>query len=249
VEFFKSLNDFSLLGPVIFILGWIAAAFAVFGRPASLRDARRDRRLAWLVGTMTLYSFGYALLLVEDRYLWFDDFLMAMIALSLLTLFLSRSPTPRWISAGAGLAVLSTFLALPACFFPAYSTASVSETLIPAMEIHDLASHLKIHYGLRGRFASNGYWNESMAIAAFDHLQYFGPMQPEWTGSELEAAFKKYGLRYFFVWRGNSPKFDFLGDYITLVHYDKIDLTVYLLKKHPAAGEKARTGAKQPSSR
>ena len=231
VEFIKSLDDFSLLGPLIFILGCVSAAIAVFRRPAS----RRNRRLAWLVGTMTLYSFGYALLLVEDRYLWFDDFLMAIIALSLLTLFLSRNPAQRWKSAAAGLAVLSTFLVLPACFFPAYSTASASETLIPATEIHDLASHLKIHYGLRGRFASNRYWNESLAIAAFDHLQYFGSMRPEWTGAELEAAFKKYALRYFFLWRHGDPKFDFLSDYITVVHYDEIDLTVYLLKKRPAA--------------
>jgi hypothetical protein len=232
VDFVRGLGDFSPLGSLIFILALGAAAMAAVRRFSS----RPINRLMALAGTMVLYSLGYGLLLFEDRYLWFDDFLLMIIAAGLLAYFFSRSRARRWLGAAAGIPVLATFLILPAGFFPYYGVASASDTRFPAQATYHLARELGTEYRLRGRFASNKWWNESLFIASCDRLQYFGQMRPEWSGAELEVALKKNGIRYFFLWRDDDPKFDFLKNYVELTKGAVPDLKIYLMKKRSAAG-------------
>ncbi len=231
-EFIQGLDDFSRLGPVILLLALGVAGMAAVRRFSSGRAIQ----LAALAGTMVLYSLGYGLLLFEDRYLWFDDFLMMIIAVGLISFFLSRSRFRRWLGPALAVPVLTTFFFLPANFFPYFRVVSASDTRIPAQATYYLARELKADYELRGRFASNKRWNESLFIASFDHLQYYGQMRPEWSAAELENALKKNGIRYFFLWRDNDPKFDFLGNYIELTKDAVPDLKIYLMKKRPPAG-------------
>lgn len=233
-QFIRSLQDFSRLGSVIFLAGLVLAGIAAVRRFAS----RRLNVLSGLTATLLLYSCGYVLLLVEDRYLWLDAFLLMILAAGLLSIALSRgrSRDRHWISAAAGIPVLATFLVLPIGFFPKYRILSASDTRIPALETRRLAFQLKADYGLRGRMASSGRWNESLFIASFDRLQYFGQMRPGWGAAELKEALKKNGIRYFFLWRENDPKFDFLTSYIELTKGAVPDLKIFLMKKRPDAG-------------
>jgi hypothetical protein len=233
-QFIQSLKDFSPLGPLLFLSGFVLTAIAAVRRFKS----RRLNGLAGLTSTLLLYSCGYALLLVEDRYLWLDAFLLMILAAGLVSsaFYRSRSGARRWLSAAAGIPILATFMVLPAAFFPKYRILSASDTRIPAVETRRLALQLKHDYDLRGRMASSGRWNESLFIASFDRLQYFGQMRPQWSGAALEDALIKNGIRYFFVWRENDPKFDFLLYYIELTKGAVPDLKIYLLKKRPDAG-------------
>jgi hypothetical protein len=230
-QLMDGLQDFSRLGPVIFLAGLALAVIAAIRRFAS----RRLNVLAGLTATLLLYSGGYVLLLVEDRYLWLDAFLMMILAAGLLSLALSRSRGRRWLGAAAGIPVLATFLVLPVGFFPKYRILSASDTRIPAPATRRLALRLKADYNLQGRMASSGRWNESLFIASFDRLQYFGQMRPGWSGAELEEALIKNGIRYFFLWRDNDPKFEFLKNYIELTKGGIPDLEIYLMKRRPDA--------------
>ena len=229
-DFIAGLDDFSPLGPFIFLGG-----LGIVGAAAARRFSRRPaNRLAALIGTLVVYSLGYGFLLIEDRYLWLDDFLLLFTAVGLVSFLLSRKPGRNWWAALAALPILASFLILPANFFPYYRVMSTSETMFPARATRDLALRLKEDYRLSGRFASSGYWNESMIIAALDHLQYYGQVRPEWSGPQLEAELKKHGLRYFFLWRHNDSKFDFLKDkYIELTNGEVPGLEIYLLKERP----------------
>jgi hypothetical protein len=232
VEFIKSLDDFSALGPAILA---VALVFSVL-TAARRFSSRRSARVGGLGLTLILYSFGYGLLLIEDRYLWLDTYLLMIIGAAAVAVLLSRSRARRWLSAAAGTLLLATFMILPARFFPYFRVVSASDTRTPAMATRELAHWLKVKYGLQGRFASNSRWNESLFIAALDHLQYYGQMQPSWSGPQLEAALHQHGLRYFFLWRDNDPKFDFLNGYIELTKGRIRDLKIYRLKKRPDAG-------------
>jgi hypothetical protein len=232
--FIRGLDDFSPLGPVIFLLGAGLLAVAAVRRFST----RRIDRLAGLYASMVLYSFGYTLLLVEDRYLWLDDFLTMILAAGLLSIVFSGKGIRRWLGGAAGIAVLATFLALPDGFFRGYSTASASDTRMPARHTHYLALQLKSDFHLRGSFASSGIWSESLVIASFCRLSYHGQMRPEWSGPELEAALRAARVRYFFLWRHDDPKFDFLNKYIELTKGAIPGLEIFLLKEHPDAEAK-----------
>jgi len=134
-DFIAGLDDFFAPGAFYFLGG-----LGIVGAAAARRFSRRPaNRLAALIGTLVVYSLGYGFLLIEDRYLWLDDFLLLFTAVGLVSFLLSRKPGRNWWAALAALPILASFLILPANFFPYYRVMSTSETMFPARATRDLA--------------------------------------------------------------------------------------------------------------
>jgi len=228
-DFVRSLDDFSLLGPLIYLA---AAGLFIVGLIRRYPPPR-IRLLSALFATSVLYSAGYLLLLVEDRYLWLDDFLLAILGTGMISFAGSRFRIRRIGSAVLGAVLLASFMILPVRLFPRYDAISTSETLIPARGMHEFALWLGRTYHLRGSFASNRRWNESMFIGALGRMPYYGVVDPEADGREIEAALRRSGIRYFFRWRDQDPRFGFLDKYVELTKGEIKDLKIYLMKTVP----------------
>jgi hypothetical protein len=224
---YRSLADFFPLAPLVLLGGAVVAIFRSFGRRASPRAIK----IGMLTLTLALYSAGYALVLVEERYIWIDWYLVLLILGGLIAAIPWTNRWKVWGRAVLAVVLFGAFLVLPIRFFGQSRTISASDTRMPAREIYEIAKILKSRFGVVGSTASNRNWNEMLFITTFNHGQYFGQMRPTWSSAELESALLRFRIRYFFLWRNNDPLFDFLNDYIEVTRGGIPGLKVFLMKK------------------
>ena len=231
INLYRSLADFFPLAPLVLLGG---AGFAIF-RGLGRRASPRAVRIGMLTLTLALYSGGYALILIEERYIWLDWYLLLLILGGLIAAIPWTKRKKMWGRAVLAVVLFGAFLVLPFRFFGQSQTISASDTRISAVEIHEMAKILKSRFGIEGATASNTNWNEMLFITTFNHGQFYGVMKATWTSAELESALLRNRIRYFFLWRGGDPLFDFLDGYIELTHGEIPGLRVFLLKKRSEA--------------
>jgi hypothetical protein len=228
-DLYRGLADFFPLAALVLLGGAILAAFRGLGRRASPRAVR----IGMLTLTLALYSGGYALILVEERYIWIDWYLLLLILGGLIAAIPWKNRWRVWGRAALAVVLFSAFLVLPLRFFGQSRTISASDTRMPAREVYEIAKILKSRFGVEGLTASNRNWNETLFITTFNHGQYFGKMKPAWSSAELESALLRDRIRYFFLWGNKGPVFDFLDGYIEVTGEAIPGLKVFLMKKRP----------------
>jgi hypothetical protein len=221
----RGLHHFTPLAALVLILT------AVWG----LARPQREAPFLFFAVSILGYSAGYLFLLVEERYIWIDLYLLLLAGGTLI----SRAPS-RWLGRRAVSALLAVLLAgsfvlLPFSFFAHPGWVSTSNLGLHPEEITHIARVLQKRAPLHGLLASNHHWNESLFIAYFDHCQYAGEMKWEQDGLSLERDLKRLHVRYFLLWKVDDPKFVFLNKYIEVAHGAVKDLKVYRLKLRPSS--------------
>lgn len=154
---FNNIHDiilFSLLLLFIPILAVFLALFILFKSD----DKSIKHNIIFILGTMVLYTGGYILILVEDRYLWFVlilSFILGFYSLNLL--HLKKYISTNFFRIAAILIMVST------TFFPIYY---LNGDFGVYKNFYDISSDLKSH-GIKGNLASNDQW-ETM-----DYYSYY----------------------------------------------------------------------------
>jgi len=164
----------------------------------------------FILGTMILYSGGYLLLLIEERYLW----LVIILSFILGFYSLNRLYREKFIKKNIFkliFIILTIFLA----FYPTFSLYSYSEACSGFYEVSlDLKSH-----EIKGNIASNDHWEIMDYFAYYLNSKFYGV-----TGTQSEVDLKdelvQNKIDYYFIW-GESPS-NSLGEIVYENIYFKV---------------------------
>lgn len=144
------------------------------------------------LATVILYSSGFTLFHVEDRYLWINWVLLLLMGGSLMMLWGQREWMNPVLKRIAVLLLVTSFVLVP--------IEGLFRTANSGREVYDLSRQLA-EMKIQGNIASNAKWHESMFISYYLGSQYYGVPRNDISGGLLEEL-KKYNIDYYFVWDG-----------------------------------------------
>ncbi len=143
--------------------------------------------------TVLLYSAGYVLILVQDRYLFVCLILVALMGAQLA----QRLENSGFLSGWKRTAVWLV-LALSIASYPAWQTV-LRYGSRDGREAKKLSEFLGQQARLQGSIAANRHWAKNLYVAYHLGLPYFG-VQYDLPDDEVIPALKRLGVRYYFVW-------------------------------------------------
>ena len=208
---FWSLILISFINMFIPFFAIILALFLFF---KSERKSIKNN-LILLLGTMIIYSGGYLLIVILERYLWF------VLLLSFLLCFYSLNMLSNENIIKPKFSRLIPILLVLLLFF--YPMLPLSYPTDEDLGIYEKTLDLKSE-GIQGNLASNDEWALMNYYCYYLDSKYYGVTKNE-SVVELKDTLMRYGIDYYFVW-GKSYD-DYLGD---IVYQDEY-LVVYRIKK------------------
>ena len=163
-----------------------------------LDDRKLNISAYYALITMLLYTVGFELLHIEDRFLWLDAILLLLLCAYYVFDFVRSTKLRR---------VLFYLVFLSFWLYP------VSLLILHVNQDRDIymtANQLQATYHLKGNFASNNdegpinsstiSWNLTLLYAYFLDSKYYGAAQLNITDEELQKELGKYHIDYYFVW-------------------------------------------------
>lgn len=174
--------------------------------------------------TLGLYSAGYLLILVEDRYLWIVYILLLLMGGYLLTVLFKN---PFFDNKKKN--ILAVFFLLSFTTIPATNFIYAINGDINSEGIYELSQTLKNEYNVHGNIASNDEWRKSLYIAYFTNSKYYGQIRKNSSTNDLELELKKNNIDFYIVW-GESGESGILPDYNDITGGKLHGLKIYSLK-------------------
>ncbi|KAF5056951.1 hypothetical protein DSECCO2_362010 [anaerobic digester metagenome] len=160
-------------------------------------------KLIYLLITIAIYSGGYCMIFIQERYLW-PVIILLMLCGFYLTKVLYESNILR-------LKFRNIFLVILMCSFifaPAYELFIYPNT---DDGTYALSKTLQNDYGIHGNIASNSHWSNTLQIAYYLNGQYYGLPKNINDSAELQEELEVNNIDYYFVW-GDSNNIQ-LSDY------------------------------------
>lgn len=153
------------------------------------------------LGTMILYTGGYILILIEERYLWFVIILTFILGFYVLTISYNENYIKKNLYKS-----LFAILIISAVFYPIISLSNYSGASSGFYEISvDLKSQ-----GITGNIASNTQWEIMDYYSYYLDGRYYGITKNQ-TDVELKQILISNNIDYYFVWGDSSSK-EYLGE-------------------------------------
>jgi len=174
--------------------------------------------------TIGLYSAGYLLILVEDRYLWIVYILLVLMGSYLLTVLFKN---PFFDNKKKNI-FLTVFILLFSLIFATNFISAVDGTA-NTEGVYGLSQTLKNEYNLHGNIASNDEWRKSLYIAYFTNSKYYGQTGKNISSNDLIRELKKNNIDFYIVW-GNSDGLMVSSGYKDVIGGKIRGLKVYSLK-------------------
>ena len=186
IDFLNIIEIFSIFSILILFM---AGFFALKSSNNFIKD-----RFRILLLTILIYSGGYCLIFLENRYLWFVDVLLLLLGfLVVKTSFEQFSINKRFYNFIILIMCLS-FIISP--LIGMYQSSYVGSN-VPIM-----AENLK-ELGVKGNIASNDNWDYSVYLAYYLDAKYYGQTNLS-SSKDLGAELRRNGINYFLIW-GKSP--------------------------------------------
>ncbi|MCZ3365527.1 MULTISPECIES: hypothetical protein [Methanobacterium] len=190
------------------------------------KDQILRRNILYPLLAIGLYTAGYLLILVEDRYLWIVYILLLLMGSYLLT-FLFKNP---FFNNKRKNIFLVAFILLFSVTFAVNFVGAINGT--PNAEgVYQLSQTLKNEYNVHGNIASNDQWRKSLYIAYFTGSKYYGQTGKNISSSDLEGELKKNNIDFYIVW-GISGNSSIPNGYKEVTGGKIPDLKVYSLKSY-----------------
>lgn len=149
-------------------------------------------RLIYIMLTIFIYSSGYLLIFVEERYLWPAITLMMFCGFYIIsTLYKEKNLSLKFRN------IFLVILMVSFIFTPAFELF-----IYPSTDngLYDLSKTLQNDYGLQGNIASNGHWENTLAISYYLNNQYYGLPKNIIDPVELKNELIANNITYYFVW-------------------------------------------------
>ncbi len=180
----------------------LAALFLVAYLLFCVQPPRRSLRPggeAWPLLTLLLYPAGYALVLVQERYLF-----ACLILLALMGAHVAQRLEEGGFLTGHRRTVAWLILALSLAAQPARQVAAQYRSG-GGRAVQALSVRLARQSALRGDIASNGEWARTLSLAYHLRLRYFGE-QGDTPAEAVVPDLVRLGVRYYFVWDGTAEE-------------------------------------------
>lgn len=203
------IEYFSLLSVIIVIV----SLFLIF----TTKSKKTRENLVYLLITILIYSAGYCLIFVEQRYLW-----PVCILLLLLGFYLIDSTYKNRIFNSNSRNVFLIVLMVSFMVMPTYGLISYVST---DYEVSTLSKTLKNNYKIHGNIASNDNWAGTLCISYYLEAKYFGLTKQTDNFTYLENELKANDIDYYFVW--NEQNNIILSDYREITGGKIKDLRIY----------------------
>jgi len=191
-------------------LGWTLVRFAwtapliLIGLLLSCRPARlgpAGDRCVILLGTILIYSSGYLLLFIHERYFWLLAFLLA-VAAGIVATTVPTLARGRWGFVCAAATGISFTL------WPIGILARVGPHVLEATPA--VAKQLAVEIEPGSRIASDSEWGITNSIAYHLDARYYGVLPSRANVSEQERQLRQHRIAYLVVW-GDPGRFPVLA--------------------------------------
>ncbi len=182
-----------------------------------------QKNIVFIAASGVLYSIGFLLLIIEERYFWGIGFLLFFLALRA-SQALAAQTSPRLNGKRALVAlILLSFTLMP--------TQYLLRNLQTKKDIYETSLLLKNRYAVSGNIASNAFWHESLYIAYHLRGKYLGQKLKGLSGQKLRDALQSLKIDYYFVWSKTNSEFETLEGYPEITQGAIPYLRVYRLCK------------------
>ena len=225
-----------LFTPLSFII--ISAYVLLCIRPVKELLQRGD--ILYPLSTMILYSGGYTIPFVSQRYIWIDNILLLLMGGHLLSLLFQHEFFKIYnLRKNILIAlVITSFIVLP--------IQNIIHKPDRGKEIYLLSKKLE-SYNIQGKIASHKpdpdfiskewqrsmmSWLHTLTLSYYLGTKYYGQSGANMSEEDLERELKKFDIDFYFVWGNHTNIPKFLSDYRMVVNLENPGpgLKVYSLK-------------------
>jgi hypothetical protein len=217
----KGLATIRIIGS----FSWGALVVLLVGTGLSVVTKGRDRVVAYAVLTFWIYAGGYALIVVEPRYLWVACFMLMTIGFHWWARLNTRSAS---LEQRTGLDVLLLV------FVASFWVAPAMGLLKPAgTEYITRISGAVGRYDIRGNIASDTNWSDMMFMGFYRNYRYFGTTGHGEGARDVRKELTDNDIDYYFVW---DAAFDLGSEYREITGGgipEARGLRIYSLKQPP----------------
>lgn len=175
--------------------------------------------------TIIVYSAGYTLVLVNERYLWIIYVLLLLMGGHLLNiLFHNKFFTYLRKNIALTFFILS-FIVMP--------TGKLIQRMNAGKNIYILSEKVKNNYNINKQvnIASNSDWGKTLYLSYYLNSGYYGTARKNISAADLERELKLYNIDYFFVWGESKDEYQFLSNYKEKTKGEIPGLKIYSLKE------------------
>lgn len=153
-------------------------------------------RLIYIMITIFIYSSGYLLIDIQDRYIWPVIILLMFCGFYLLDNMHNDKILSLKLRNVYLILLMISFILAPVMKF----------TLDPTTDVNSyfLSETLKNEYNIHGHIASNENWEPTNRIAFYLNSQYYGLPKNVNKSNELEKELLANNITYYFVWGDSS---------------------------------------------
>lgn len=177
--------------------------------------------------TIGLYSAGYFLIWVEDRYLWIIYILLFLMGGVLLSKLFEYDFFNKEVRYTVIVFFIWSFLVTPA-----FSLTHTVENDIDTEGVYDLSQTLKMEYGIQGNIASNDKWQRTLYVSFYLNSKYYGQVKSNISDSKLKSELESNNIDYYFVWDEDKSNLKLLSNYKEITNGNIKGLKVYYLKEN-----------------
>lgn len=178
------LENFSIFSILILVLSLILIKKPVF------KDSKNI--LVYLLITIMIYCGGYALILVEERYLY-----LICILLLIMAFYMLNKVYDLQIFNINSRNILIIFLATSFVIFPIIN-------LVQLVDLEEgnykLSQTLATDYVIHGNIASNGEWEATLHLSYYLTSEYYGVTKNTANSNDIQRELETNAIDYYFVW-------------------------------------------------
>ncbi len=142
--------------------------------------------------TIILYSAGYTLFRVEERWLWIIDILLILMGGHILSRLFQNDFFNNIRTKIALMFFILSFIAMP--------FKRLVQDINTGKDMYNLTKILRGYNIQDSNIASNTNWNTALYLSYYLNCKYFGIPKKNISDENLETELKKNKIDYYFVW-------------------------------------------------
>lgn len=183
-QIIQYLENFSIFSLLILVLSLI-----LIKKPVS-KDSKNI--LVYLLITILIYCGGYALILVEERYLYLICILLLIMAFYMLNKLYGLQRFNIKFRNILILFLIISFVILPIINLVQFVDLEAGN--------YKLSQTLATDYGIHGNIASNGEWESTLHLSYYLNSKYYGITKNTVNSKDIQRELETNAIDYYFVW-------------------------------------------------
>ncbi|WP_414468687.1 hypothetical protein [Methanobacterium sp. ACI-7] len=204
IDIFTLFSYFSILILLIYLL--------IFIKP--IKKILKDDRIYPFL-TIIIFSAGYTIVLLEERYLWLVYILLFLMGGYLTNLFFKNKLFTNTRKILVLLILIVSFVFMP--------ISSLSANINADKDVYILANEIEMQHDIYGNIAANTNDNKMIYLAYYLNANYSGQTKPETTQTDLI----KYNIDFYFVWNNKN---NIYSQYKEIAIENREALKIYSIK-------------------